>query len=328
MKGPFFAFAVLLSGLGVGVATIQLLDHVQLGSRAASPGHVQEWLTAIPIVQSTIDVRSRRERNRGNYIVVLPANDFEVSAPGLPVCGDYCDACPCYEDGCGLDRTTGLIYLTNHLPASGQTSAQKTVQIRIAESVPRALIEADCLAHYDPGYDDAVYGVSIKPRDTKTFPSAGSGLLDESDAPSRVFRAIFDRPDLTKPRHYPRRDLFTHWLLNRGMSLVQNCRLSLNQLLIQTRLDDDWRRAREQVRAERSPDWNDYELWADSLQGDQNRGSSPEPIMGAGREALQFAAQALHDVAELLQSAAQALERSATVEVAKAKTEDSPAVAK
>lgn len=329
MKGPFFAFAVLLSGLGVGVATIQLLDHVQIGSRAASPDRDQAWHTAAPIVPGVADLSSRHERNRGIYIVVLPAEspEFEqVSA--LPVCGDYCDACPCYEDGCGLDRTTGLIYLTNHLPASGQPSALKTVQIRIAESVPSAVIEADYLAHYDPMYDDIVYGVGVKQRDIETIQPSESGLLEESDAPLRLFRAIFNRPDLGKPRHYPRRELFTLSLLNRGVTFVRDYQRRLHQLLFQARLDDDWRRAQEQVRAERAPDWNDYELWADSLQGDQNRGSSPEPVTHAGREALQFAAQALHDVAELIQSAAYALERSAAVEVAKAKTEDSPAVSK
>ena len=329
MKGPFFAFAVLLSGLGVGVATIQLLDHVQIGSRAASPERDQAWHTAAHIAPGVADLSSRHERNRGIYIVVLPAEspDFE-QASVLPVCGDYCDACPCYEEGCGLDRTTGLIYLTNRLPESGHSTALKTVQIRIADSVPRALIEADYLAHYDPLYDTMVYGVGIKPRDTKTIQPAESVLLEESDAPSRLFRAIFNRPELGKPRYYSRREVFTHKLLDRGVTLVQDTLERLNQLLIDVRLDDDWQQAKEQVRAERAPDWDDYELWADSLQGDQNRGSSPAPVILARREALQFAAQALHDVAELIQTAAQALERSATVEVAKANTEDSPAVAK
>jgi hypothetical protein len=193
-----------------------------------------------------------------------------------------------YSSGCGWDRTTGEIYaepLIVRLPP---------VPVHTVTDLPRIRpIMLDFRSNYDAAYDAAVYGKIGVPLRGSADASPGelwdTEVLDELDPALHLLRDVMKQlPAGPKRPKGPRNRLAN---------------------------------AKTQPPSQpQAPTWQDYEEWFDSLHNvaeqDGPAGELPDDPAHLGRQALQYAARALHHVAELLRAAAEELERSGNAAVA------------
>jgi hypothetical protein len=272
---PFYAVGMLLAVLGAALVAVQATSQRPVPQPAASSS-----AEAAP-PESESDRGAARATRGGVFVFVLSAGEpSEVLAHW-----------PSYEDGCGLDRSTGEIY---PLPDSSGTVAEAPLTTDDET--------ADGRTHYDPAYDAAVFGLAAVRRDRR-LPTIdpGAELLDQLDPAKRLKRDLIRGQAIPPRRPKVRRDR-----LAEAFQPAQPVKAPIAQ----------------------APTWEDYEEWIASTQGvvelHGSVANSTDPPMPSGRWVRQIAAQALSQLADLLQSTASELERSAAEELAKRRSSSIP----
>jgi hypothetical protein len=278
---PFYAIGVLLAALGAAMVLVQTTSQRPVAQPKAGSGTNLTLPAGKTLLdQPAVALGFRQVARGGVFVFVLPENEpiLESSA---------------WQDGCGLDRTTGEIYplvsrdLGRNLAGSVTTPRVHTVEEFLAAEEPE---NADGLTQYDLDYDTAVYGLAtaMRVRQLRQVDPEAE-LLEDLDPALQLLRDLLkNRPQL------PQRPK------------IRRSRLASSAPAIP-----------DQPQA---PTWQDYEDWIASRQdvaeGDGPIGGATGNSPQAGRRVAQFAADALHRVAELLQAAASELERVAAPEIA------------
>jgi hypothetical protein len=195
------------------------------------------------------------------FTLVLPndlTSDHEAEGEGPPLLP--CEQ-PCYAYGCGLDRTTGLVYPLE--PAWRITLRPAVVAVAVDPNSFRLTDARDCRAHHDRQYDAAVYGDGLTAESLRRGEFAVyAAQRGEEDQMLVLFYSLVGRQPATRLR------AVRNWRMEvqtiaRGV--VNQSWLVADRWGIADRLGQWAAVIRPQSRPA-DPSWADYEAWIASLQ--------------------------------------------------------------
>ncbi len=314
MNRPFYAFGVLLAFLALAMLAVGLSSRPQ--RQPVTAGGASQLKSP------------RRSLGGVAYLLVVPASasdcadDAAADVESNAAADELADCTPTYAVGCGLDRSTGRVYMATCDPS--QTHLHSAIVGLVERPLDLALEIAgplDCRAHYDLAYDAIVYG----PANQNPTPTRGS---EATDPTLTLFNSLLGEsfPDTrAQGRGLPRRTTSARrkWqyqiqALARGIG--NQLWLSANRM----GLSDEWQRAAAwaspAVAFDEStwngPSWTDYEAWIASLQPTVAELHTPAgdktDIPGLRwRQVLQIAVAWLNHAAKTLGAVADQLAESA-----------------
>jgi hypothetical protein len=297
---PLYAFAALAGMLVMAMVAVGL---------ASRPVSQPSGTAPVELARSGV--------GSGAYLLVLQDPDFADADAAEPTCCRDLGPCdlPAYAAGCGLDRTTGMVYPVSTMFPKVDL---QTIVVRVAErpAVEAAADATDCLSHYDPAYDAAVYGTTPDRR------RPVGGKIEAADPILLLFNSLLET------RSQPAAALPPNSAASRWQYQLRAMAAGLGNHLrsaaLELGLDDEWQSIRGWLRLPGSrrhavssnPSWADYEAWIASLQPRVAPWSTPAGgADGSGalsrRELLQFAVAGLNHAAKTLSGLADLLESAA-----------------
>lgn len=309
MNRPFYAIGVLLAFLAVAMMAVGLSSRPTMQPASAQSG-------------SGI---TKPRRGLGSVVFLLAIPDEVAEDMG----GDLFAAAsenpaieqPSYAHGCGLDRTTGVVYDEQ---CAGRTALKPaTVQVAARTETLESLGPMDCYAHCDPAYDAAVYGRESLNLDSGEFRSSAKqfGIVRDEDPTLALFRSLlgeqFDARSSALPRIKTDNRNWRYELNAWSTGAANRAWQSAHRL----GLADECERwgvllglASKQAESVASqPSWGDYLNWSESEQAgvasqDTPAGGETAILSHPARQLLQIAVASLNHAAKTLASAAERLD--------------------
>ncbi|MEX2173143.1 MAG: hypothetical protein WD872_02190 [Pirellulaceae bacterium] len=326
MNRPFYAFSVLMAFLVLAMLAVALTSRPTRQQPNATGGSGLE--------------APRRAPGGPIFVQVFAAPELDlVPTPvAVTVATTGCPALPSYQAGCGLDRTTGLVYtvggeILRRRPAKTASSlaGMQPAAIRVAADV-QALGEsanASGQSHYDAAYDVAMGWIAAAeiPAIEISHPTSGPAKLATSDEILALFQSLQTAASgapapAAGASHW-------RWRFYPTASLINGVVNEAWQQLAAAKLDDDWQRAAARAGTDRQapaqaarPDWSDYQDWITSQQPGVSERSTQTGEKAAlspqmDRPLVQIAVAGLNHVAEMLHASADWLELDSTDRLAR-----------
>ncbi|HEX5104114.1 MAG TPA: hypothetical protein VFV87_09905, partial [Pirellulaceae bacterium] len=312
MQRPFYAFGALLLAL-----TLTMLA-INAGGRAAV---VRQQLPQERPGSATSDLPQREVRKPRfcSLVVSLPADEDEILADAIALINES----PCYATGCGLDRATGEVYprysdgecdwqcpgaLAWPKPAARPMQPVRLVQAVRDPTTLRDETSRDCLSHYDPAYDGAVYSDENPEADVAGARSqrlpAGVGLDFRSHYDTAYDEIVYSEAERPRAQHGVEALLLP---ADRRLGNARTLLIGLaNQLM--------WKLEKAAGLGEwigpaqaggKRIDWNDYSRLLDESLGsfplDSHAAESTTAVRSSGWLG-DFTATSLHGASDLLES--------------------------
>jgi hypothetical protein len=323
---PFYAIGVLLAFLAVAMMAVGLSSRPSKQPASAASG---SGIT-----------KPRRGPGSPVFLLAIPDELTSESAAQRIVAGDIESKVtsqptsqPTYAESCGLDRTTGIVYVPQYVSRGGLKPA--VVDIAQATDFAESRLPMDCLSHCDPAYDAAVYGQPTEsnlnsgrrdayPTDSgrrDAYPTDSGDFSYHEDATLTLFRSLlgqqFEARLTPLPRKGPAGRNWRYELSAWGRGVGNQAWRSAERL----GLADEWERwsslaglASGQAEAVvQLPSWSDYQDWSDSEQGtaagqDTSAGGVAAISSHSWQQVLQFAVSSLNHAAKTLDLAAEHLQ--------------------
>ena len=294
MNRPFYAIGVLLAFLALAMLAVGLssrprpLSPTGTGPSAAGSGMQAPGMQA-PGMQAPGMQAPRHQPGPTAYVLFVPdapvaeaVSQVAVSQPAVSQA--VAPLQPTYEQGCGWDRETGMVYLPVREPAAGLFG----VRVELARDPSQWTGPDDDLrTGYDPDYDRAMDpAVAQEPPATV--------LIDESadDELVRRFQSLLP-PSAASTAPVSRRQ----WE-QQVRTIYLGAANRLERLL---------NRGQATASPQRGPTWSDYRAWIESQQATVaglNTSVSAGAFWGQPKDqVLQIAVSALNRVAEMLHAA-------------------------
>ena len=333
---PFYAFGVLLAGLGVTMLAVGNTSRAtRLQRTSGNPNH---------------EIETKAEPEEGGfcgcYVLVLPD---AISGSE----GHSCDSVeqPRYDEGCGLDRLSGRVYPI--LPAAGDSFGSDdfdcggcdwwasqaamrpaVVELAATDCAPQFPAAVDLRAHYDAAYDAIVNG------EPGEIVEHGPSSPFEVDQALQLFQSLLvephslDRQSASAPRVLAAGQWLFHRIDERleadeARAVALGAAHFIRQKLEAAGLFDEWQLASAMAGrdfppgrfsesfAEQSPGWEEYADWMDSPRVDSAKALASERFAAvdrSSREVLLFAAATLNHVAEWMHQTADQLSAVASTD--------------
>lgn len=313
MNRPFYAIGVLLAFLAVAMMAVGLSSRPTRQPASAQSG---SGIT-----------KPRRGPGSVVFLLAIPdevAEDVggdllaaESEAPEIDVAAEQ----PSYAHGCGLDRTTGVVY-------DGQCAGRMTLKPALVEVADQAEIlesfgRMDCYSHCDPAYDAAVYGEASLHQNSDQYGNSSTsvGSVSDEDPTLTLFRSflgeqfearVVARPQTKAASRNWRYELnaWTAGAANQAQKTAERLGLA-----------DECERwgallgmASQQAEAVASlPSWGDYQDWSESEQAgvagqDTPAGGKAAILSHPAQKLLQIAVASLNHAAKTLAAAAEQLD--------------------
>ncbi len=313
MNRPFYAIGVLLAFLAVAMMAVGLSSRPTRQPASAQSG---SGIT-----------KPRRGPGSAVFLLAIPDEVAEDIVSDLlaaesenpPV--DTAIEQPSYSHGCGLDRTTGLVYATQ----SEDRNRLKPAVVHVADQAETlaSLGPMDCYSHCDPAYDSAVYGRESLNLNSGGFsyPANHIGIVSDEDPTLALFRSLlgeqFDAHSSVLPRIKSANRNWRYELIAWSTGAANQARQSAQRL----GLADECKRwgallglASKQAEAVASlPSWGDYQDLSESEQAgvagqDTPAGGETAILSHPTQQLLQIAVASLNHAAKTLGAAAERLD--------------------